>query len=542
MAYGLRRVSLAVALFAAVVFILTYVPQYLRPVIPDQDESERDKKWIKTSPHWIDRQTCRWLGLCGISHIKWDAPARSVVGGDPIMDELKKLALGWSEERTIPKTGASDWETAPLIKDLKRSRAATADSAKAQILDDVPEYVLDNAPLVHLYSGENFWPSHIAEHVKHLQPFEGGSLLDTWKHVDLDNMGTLNAHNGTVFLTSEVDVESRPAWLHSRVGVPSPFPEDEGGDDAPGSGTPAEKERDGTTWWDADKQHPPHRIALPKPSSENRRRPPHGSLRRRHYGEGQRPITANFPQDTKPDASGYSTAPAILVLVDKGAGIIDAFWFFFYSYNLGQTVLNIRFGNHVGDWEHCMVRFQHGIPRAMFLSEHAGGKAYMWHAMEKRSQQNGKPPRPVIYSAVGSHAMYANDGLHPYVLPFKMLKDVTDKGPLWDPALNNLAYWYDYEVDQEEDKSLANGQERTSLTPAKSNPDAPTSWFHFQGCWGDDVYPLSDKRQWRLFGEYHYITGPLGPKWKFLERRKVCQTEKCTIVDSIEAGKKSAWY
>jgi len=462
-----------------------------------------------------------------------------------MMAELKKLALGWSDEREIDKMDVSDWEIAPLHQDLKRSRKTAKRGVKAKILEDVPEYVLDNAPLVHLYSGENFWPSHMAEHVKHLQPFEGLTLVDFGKSVDLENMGGLNARNGTVFLTSEVDVESRPKWLHSWDGIPKPFPDNDEDDIPPSgdrdSGSPPPKERDGSTWWDADKQHPPNRIALPKITSGSGRHFPHRSLRR-SFAEAQRPIVANFPKDNKPELSGYSKAPAILVLVDKGAGIIDAFWFFFYSYNLGQTVLNIRFGNHVGDWEHCMVRFQHGIPRAMFLSEHAGGKAYTWHALEKRSQKDGKPARPVIYSAVGSHAMYANEGLHPYVLPFKMLKDVTDKGPLWDPALNNLAYWYDYEMDHEEENTLLKGEERNSLTPAKSNPDAPTSWFHFQGSWGDDIYPLRDRRQWRLFGEYHYITGPLGPKWKYLERRKVCQTEKCTIVDSIEAGKKSAWY
>jgi hypothetical protein len=231
----------------------------------------------------------------------------------------------------------------------------------------------------------------------------------------------------------------------------------------------------------------------------------------------------------------------VLVLVDKGSGIVDAFWFFFYSYNLGQTVLNIRFGNHVGDWEHCMIRFEHGTPRAMFLSEHAGGKAYAWKAMEKRTKKGSAAERPVIYSAVGSHAMYALPGLHPYVLPFKMLKDVTDKGPLWDPALNHYAFWYDYELDREEE-DLPAEQERTSLTPASSNPDLPTSWFHFDGYWGDDVYPLSDQRQWRLFSEYHYTTGPSGPKFKNLGRRKVCQTDKCIIVETIEDGEKSAWY
>jgi hypothetical protein len=463
-----------------------------------------------------------------------------------MLEALKMLALGWSEERAfVEKTGISDWEIPPAEKDLKRAFRADKASSGARVLDEVPDYVLAHAPLVHLYSGEHFWPSDIAEHALHMIPFENGSSVETGKPIHLGNMATLNAENGTVFLTSEDDVEKRPDWLHSRVGLPAPFEDDDAGEGEPEGGGKKQHDRperpeDGTTWWDADRKHPPHRIVPPlKGDSEERR--PQRFHRRRSISNAQHPIVGNFQEDTKPDPSGYSKAPATLILVDKGAGIVDAFWFFFYSYNLGQTVLNIRFGNHVGDWEHCMVRFQNGIPRAMFLSEHAGGKAYTWRALEKRAQKGDKPARPVIYSAVGSHAMYASPGMHPYVLPFKMLKDLTDRGPLWDPSLNNYAYWYDYEVDQDEDRN-STAVERTSLMPATSNPKAPTSWFHFEGFWGDDIYPLSDQRQWRLFGEYHYITGPLGPKDKRLERKKVCQTEKCTIFDSIEAGKKSAWY
>ena len=81
--------------------------------------------------------------------------------------------------------------------------------------------------------------------------------------------------------------------------------------------------------------------------------------------------------------AGKSKAPAVLIAVDKGDGILDAFWFYFYSFNLGNKVLNIRFGNHVGDWEHSMVRFQHGEPKAIFLSEHNFGGAYSYDAIEK---------------------------------------------------------------------------------------------------------------------------------------------------------------
>jgi hypothetical protein len=67
--------------------------------------------------------------------------------------------------------------------------------------------------------------------------------------------------------------------------------------------------------------------------------------------------------------------------------VVDAFWFFFYSYNLGNAVFNIRFGNHVGDWEHTVVRFQHGEPKAVFFSEHSFGEAYTWDAVEKKGNR-----------------------------------------------------------------------------------------------------------------------------------------------------------
>ena len=542
MVYSLRRATFATLFVSAVVFLLWLLPRLLNPTPPDAEERERDKHWVDTSPNWVDRQACRWLSLCGVQHIRWDAPSRLDGDVPSTLDELKSLALGLSTSWTFgEKTDVSDWETAPAEKDLKRRIQANSASS-AQILEHVPDYVLEHAPLVHLYSGENFWPSDIVEHVRHMKPYVNDALVNTSEPLHLGNMAGLNAQSGTVLLTSDDDVESRPAWLHSRAAIPAPFEDDgsSGGHHDGDSRDSPHRPDDDTSWWDVDRDHPPRRIVPPRESEQRHR----GLRKKRSIPATQKPMGGTAPQvdeKNKPHPSGYSEAPAVLVLVDKGAGILDAFWFFFYSYNLGQTVLNIRFGNHVGDWEHCMVRFQNGVPRAMFLSEHAGGKAYLWKALEKRAQKDGKPARPVIYSAVGSHAMYASPGLHPYVLPFKMLKDLTDKGPLWDPALNNYAYWYDYEVDRDEAKnSTVVGQ--TSLTPAASNPGLPTSWFHFEGYWGDDIYPLSDPRQWRLFGEYHYITGPLGPKAKWLERRKVCQTEKCTIVDSIEAGKKSAWY
>lgn len=71
-----------------------------------------------------------------------------------------------------------------------------------------------------------------------------------------------------------------------------------------------------------------------------------------------------------------------------------------------------------------------------------------------------------------------------------------------------------------------------TLRASTNTPHAPTQWFYFAGHWGDKSYPLNDDRQYGFVGEFHYVNGPLGPRFKNLGRRKVCQgryTDPCVI-------------
>lgn len=123
--------------------------------------------------------------------------------------------------------------------------------------------------------------------------------------------------------------------------------------------------------------------------------------------------------------------------------------------------------------------------------------------------------------------MYATPGTHSYVLPLGLLHDKTDRGPLWDPALNSHAYTYDYIND--------------TLRASTFSPDAPTEWFYFNGHWGDKFYPLGDSRQYRFAGQYHYVNGPLGPHFKHLHRRKMCQgseNDSCVVRNWIGETKR----
>ena len=129
--------------------------------------------------------------------------------------------------------------------------------------------------------------------------------------------------------------------------------------------------------------------------------------------------------------------------------------------------------------------------------------------------------QPVGFSATGTHAMYATAGVHPYVLPGGILHDVTDRGPLWDPSMNMYSYTYDYQRDH--------------LATSNLTPGAPIGFFYFAGHWGDKFYPLSDPRQYRFLGQYHYVNGPLGPRFKNLGRQQICQGNgDCMLKDSLD--------
>ncbi|KAJ5214827.1 hypothetical protein N7468_010506 [Penicillium chermesinum] len=469
------------------------------------EEDWEERSWIATSRFWLDRKACRWLSICGLAHLQ---KAHSPFGHrDPA--SWTSLDEPDAEPDAEPGLWSSFWTSG-----ANQSEWAAEERSKREI----PDYVFEYAPLVHLYSQEQFWPSDIAEHLYHTTPSlnytpiqaDGGRLT-------LNDLDRLNEFNGRhVFLTSNDNVESRPPWLEGEANIPKndreKDPVDEmrpGWDEQPDPTDPGDAE-DTDDWTDLrDEQTRVEQEREQARLWDQARKRFRQELRKRYGGKKPQEPLAGSP-------GGRSDAPAVLLTIDKGNGVVDAFWFFFYSFNLGNAVFNIRFGNHVGDWEHCLVRFHHGKPKALFFSAHTAGEAYRYEAVEKIGR------RPVIYSAEGSHAMYATAGIHPYILPWGLLYDVTDKGPLWDPLLNSHTYTYD-------------GQEKT-LRASTVTPNAPTEWFYFRGHWGDKFYPLGDTRQYRFAGQYHYVNGPLGPRFKRLNRNKMCQGSDwspCLIRDSI---------
>jgi hypothetical protein len=134
------------------------------------------------------------------------------------------------------------------------------------------------------------------------------------------------------------------------------------------------------------------------------------------------------------------------------------------------------------------------------------GQAFTYGSLSK----NGS--RPIIYSAIGSHANFAVAGLHSRNISVVTVNDYTSPGPLWDPTLS--AYFYTFTP-----SSSTNG------TFIPSDTSTPTSWLFFEGRWGDEQYPDSDPVQVNFLNlniTWKYESGPTGPLDKGLNRTDVC--------------------
>lgn len=532
-------------------------------------EKRENIAWISTSRNWLDRQLCRWIGACGTAHLNqngwtWDGAE----------DDFPPALPDRSDWWTSGPEDADDW------------------TPEEQAQRKVPQYVLDYAPYVHLFSGEQYWPCDLGEHIIHTSArVNYTKILDLEYDSNLTNLHELNGYEGGrhgkyLYLQSDDNVEEHPDWLGGSKNIPRTpevltgadkdevWPSLDGlevidlesakqqalAEHAPPPGT----DDAGEPFWSWPTQTPSPNGRCGGGTGFTCKGANFGSCCSiygwcgggdEYCGDPCDPLAgdcndpfepvprpkqdlrkrtlAERSEKYRPNQALKSTAPAFLIVVPKEDGVVDAFWFFFYSFNLGQKVLNVRFGNHVGDWEHTLVRFKHGEPQSVFLSEHNFGDAYAYQALEKylpnpdgsgtmigtwsNNTASKMAKRPVVYSAIGSHAMYASPGLHPYVLPWGLLHDQTDRGPLWDPTLNLRSYIWT--------------PRSQKLRSSNLNPKAPTEWFHYAGHWGDKYYPLSDPRQYRFAGQYHYVNGPSGPKFKNLARRKVCQAPggRCNI-------------
>ncbi|KAI9684291.1 MAG: hypothetical protein M1822_005764 [Bathelium mastoideum] len=222
-----------------------------------------------------------------------------------------------------------------------------------------------------------------------------------------------------------------------------------------------------------------------------------------------------------PDSLGKTegATSAAVVVNDHGNGLVDAFYFYFYAFNLGEKVnltslgldTSPLIGNHVGDWEN-------GVPQTIWYSAHDSGFVYTYEAVAKNNS------RPIVYASLGGHANYPTPGTQTR-FEVVQINDSTSAGPLWDPVAS--AYFYTFSP-----SSDLNG----TFTAAGSTPSAPTSWLYYLGMWGDKQLPDSNPNQLNLSGiAYTWEDGPTGPLDKFLNRSGTCPppNEPCNTTTTL---------
>ncbi|KAL3424065.1 vacuolar protein sorting-associated protein 62 [Phlyctema vagabunda] len=234
------------------------------------------------------------------------------------------------------------------------------------------------------------------------------------------------------------------------------------------------------------------------------------------------PNEPSFLKGDRPDQRSLKTAgkSCVVIIKDRGHGMLDAFYMYFYSFNQGPTVMKMEIGDHVGDWEHNMVRFKNGLPDSIWYSQHNFGRAYTYHAVEKTASG-----RPVSYSAKGSHANYATKGKHDLAdleaqIPHNVAFDQTSVGAIWDPVLNAAYFTYSTKT--------------KNFTAARTGE--PEGFMYFDGRWGDMQYAEDDPVQMTYEQGFHKFTsGPNGPKFKSLDRDSICldSSRTCIVKSSL---------
>ncbi|KAG0681266.1 Vacuolar protein sorting-associated protein 62 [Pichia californica] len=352
---------------------------------------------------------------------------------------------------------SSKYKNLPPLESNPKSKSKTI------IPGSIPEYVSWYAPLVFLYSEERYLPYDIEEYVSHFRPtWRNGTLIDLPGKDPKDPYYTKQKLHLS-------DLEHLPQSTHDELVFLSSL-----------------SDFDTDPEWITGKHNKPN------------------------YYNGE-----------------IKNAPATLIVTDKGNGWVDAYWFYFYSFNLGPFVMGFGpFGNHVGDWEHSLVRFYNGEPVIVWMSAHGGGGAYFYDHMERESLNStgiaiGNGDQPVIFSARGTHANYPSTGQHSHDIPYAILSDFTDRGGLWNPAKNYLAYTYTPSDENHKNMELVIANGSHPFREAKYG-----KWLEYNGAWGDPKLDPEDPRQhWSPF-EWKYIDGPSGPLTKNLLRTSPCQRAK----------------
>ena len=315
------RLSLKMSIFWVTFFVIYFS---LEPAERSRSGFEKEERWIYTSRSWLDRTTCKWIAICGGTN--WLGQTRlfrNLASGTNRSKIVMRSADYWIDDSLNPEDIAANWTEGEHTR------------------RKIPQYILKHAPLVFLHPDEPYWPSDAGVHLQNVIAMYEDSVAHSGKHLTLSNISLLNNFSGghDTFLTSPDDIQNLPAWIQAKdnrpvpsnytITAPKPNPTH-----ATEANINSLAESEG--WFSVGSEGASNKQTKPQPSSDE-------------YSLGDSQISYGASNE------GYSPAPAVLIVINKEHDVQDAFWFYFNSFNQGNKVLGIRFGNHIGDWEHVSM-------------------------------------------------------------------------------------------------------------------------------------------------------------------------------------------
>jgi len=193
------------------------------------------------------------------------------------------------------------------------------------------------------------------------------------------------------------------------------------------------------------------------------------------------------PDSARGGEVGVEPHAPIYYEAHRGGEIRITYWFFYGYSRPNKPFLGLNVAgrlSHEGDWENIDVAFDAaGNPKAVYFYGHGHPRPKPWRQVcklvgEVEDCDTSLPGRPVVYSALFSHASYstpdeerdAESRVCKKVIVQICSYDLRDRGFLWDPLA-----------------------EPGDLRNARDEP-----WYGFGGAWG-------------AVGHFKDTTGPLGP-------------------------------
>ena len=136
-------------------------------------------------------------------------------------------------------------------------------------------------------------------------------------------------------------------------------------------------------------------------------------------------------------------------IVEKEYKYIDLCYYIYFPYNKAKEVLGMEFGNHIGDWEHVIVRLlveeNSGVlsvtPIFAQYGIHSERLYIPWNELPRFEETH-----PIGFIANGSHGIWPNAGKNVYKDLFIIkLSDICSEGENWDlwEGSNLETYSYD---------------------------------------------------------------------------------------------------